>query len=283
MIIDGERYANELNIALSEKCNILQKQYGRAPSLHVVLIGENPASQVYVKMKQKRAEEIGVESVIHLLDENVSQKDVLWKIQGLNVDEDVDGILVQMPLPAHLNTEEIIEAVNPKKDVDGLTSANLGKLLRNRATLMPCTPLGCMYLLKQWRSDLAGLHAVIVGRSILVGKPLGLLLSQANVTVTTCHSKTKNLAFHTQQADILIAACGIPNLIGEKHVKPGACVIDVGITKLPTGKLYGDVDFNAVKPVADAITPVPFGVGPMTVSYLMANTILAMEEGVKST
>ena len=180
-------------------------------------------------------------------------------------------------MPAHLDANEIIDAVCPEKDVDGLTSINLGRLLRGTPSLVSCTPLGCMHILKQWRSDISGLNAVIVGRSTLVGKPLSLLLTHANTTVTLCHSKTHDLEIHTKQADILIAACGSPKLIRKEHIKPGACVIDVGMNRLTDGSLSGDVDFDDVVHIADAITPVPFGVGPMTVAYLMSNTIQAMK------
>lgn len=278
MIIDGKFFAGEMKFALTDTCNQLYAKHGRKPSLHVILVGENPASQVYVRMKQKSASEIGINSVVHTFNEDVTSAMLINKINELNDDNTVDGILVQMPLPFHINPEKIIESVIPKKDVDGLTSANLGKLMRNTAILMPCTPLGCMNLLKQWKPDLTGLHAVIIGRSTLVGKPLALMLNQANVTVTLCHSKTKDLAMHTRLADIIIAACGVPNLIDQDYIKPGACVIDVGISKLSDGKLYGDVNFNNVKEIAGAITPVPGGVGPMTVSYLMANTLLAMQQ-----
>jgi len=228
-------------------------------------------------MKQKRASEVGIQSTVHRLAHTIDRTTLLNKIFELNSAPHVDGILVQLPLPAHLDTNEIIEAIAPEKDVDGLTPINLGRLMRGRPSLVPCTPLGCMHILKQWRKNISGLHAVIVGRSALVGKPLTLLLTDSDATVTVCHTKTKGLEIHTRQADILIAACGSPGLIGARHVKAGACVIDVGINRLPDGRLSGDVAFDEVLPIADAITPVPFGVGPMTVAYLMSNTIQAME------
>lgn len=277
MILDGKHYAAELKDVLTRQCTVLKETHGRPPSLHVLLIGSNPGSLVYVSMKQKRAYDFGMQSTVHRLDETISKESVLNLIDELNQNKEVDGILVQLPLPAHLDANEIIDAVCPEKDVDGLTSINLGRLLRGTPSLVSCTPLGCMHILKQWRSDISGLNAVIVGRSTLVGKPLSLLLTHANTTVTLCHSKTHDLEIHTKQADILIAACGSPKLIRKEHVKPGACVIDVGMNRLTDGSLSGDVDFDDVVHIADAITPVPFGVGPMTVAYLMSNTIQAMK------
>lgn len=277
MILDGKNYAAELKDVLSRQCAALKETHGRPPSLHVLLVGNNSASLVYVSMKQKRAIDFGMQSTIHRLDETISKEAILDLIMHLNKNPDVDGILVQLPLPAHLDANEIIDTISPEKDVDGLTSVNLGRLLRGTPSLVSCTPLGCMHILKKWRPDISGLNAVIVGRSTLVGKPLLLLLTQANATVTLCHSKTSNLEAYTKQADILIAACGSPKLIRKEHVKPGACVIDVGINRLSDGSLSGDVAFDEVEPIADAITPVPFGVGPMTVAYLMSNTIQAMQ------
>ena len=277
MILDGKRYAAEFKNTLIDKCSALTTRHGRAPSLHVILVGDNPGSLVYVSMKQKRAHDIGIQSTVHTFTDTIDQNTLLNKVQALNKDPEVDGILVQLPLPAHLNVNEIIEAIAPEKDVDGLTSTNLGRLVRGIPSLVPCTPLGCMHILKQWRNDISGLNVVIVGRSTLVGKPLSLLLTHADATVTLCHSHTKDLAMHTRQADILVAACGSPKLIRAEHVKPGACIIDVGMSRLLDGRLSGDVDFDDVAPLASAITPVPFGVGPMTVAYLMANTIQAMD------
>ena len=277
MILDGKLYAAELKNVLTKQCAALKETHGRAPSLHVLLIGTNPGSLVYVSMKQKRAQEFGIQSTVHRLDETIDKKTVLDILHDLNKNPEVDGILVQLPLPPHLNANEIIDTISPEKDVDGLTSINLGRLLRGTPSLVSCTPLGCMHILKQWRKDISGLNAVIVGRSTLVGKPLSLLLTHANATVTLCHSKTKNLEMHTKQADILIAACGSPKLIRKEHVKPGACVIDVGMNRLTDGSLSGDVAFDEIVHIADAITPVPFGVGPMTIAYLMANTIQAMK------
>ena len=277
MILNGKQYADELRNVLTKQCTNLKSTYGRAPSLHVLLIGNNPASLVYVSMKQKRAQDFGIQATIHKLDKEISKETLLNLIHELNKNTEVDGILVQLPLPPHLDANEIIDTISPEKDVDGLTSINLGRLLRGTATLMSCTPLGCMHILRQWKPDISGLHAVIVGRSTLVGKPLALLLTQANATVTLCHSKTHNLETHTKQADIIIAACGSPKLIRKEHVKPGACIIDVGINRLDDGSLTGDVAFDEVVHLAGAITPVPFGVGPMTIAYLMSNTIQAMK------
>lgn len=277
MILDGKYHANLLLTSLKEQSTALTKQCGRAPSLHVVLIGDIPSSQIYVNMKEKRAHDTGIESVVHRLADTVDEKQVLGLIESLNENPDVDGILVQLPLPAHIDTNIVIESICPQKDVDGLTSVNLGRLMRGNPTLMPCTPRGCLHLIHTWRKDITGLHAVVVGRSALVGKSLALLLSQHDATVTLCHSKTKDLASMTRQADILVAACGVPQMITGDYVKPGACVIDVGINRLSNGRLSGDVAFDAVSAIADVVTPVPFGVGPMTVAYLMANTLLAMQ------
>ncbi len=283
LILDGKQYAAALRETLINQCASLTARCGRPPSLHVLLIGGNPASLVYVTMKQKRACDIGIQSTVHRLADTIDRVSLLKKIFELNNAPHVDGILVQLPLPAHLDANEIIEAIAPEKDVDGLTPINLGRLMRGTPALVPCTPLGCMYILKQWRAKLAGLHAVIVGRSTLVGQPLALLLTHSDATVTVCHSRTKDLEMHTRQADILIAACGSPGLIGAKHVKAGVCVIDVGINRLADGRLSGDVAFDEVHPIADAITPVPFGVGPMTVAYLMSNTIQAMKASFNHT
>lgn len=278
MILNGKLYAEELKNVLTEQCTSLKEKYGRAPSLHVLLIGNNPGSLVYVSMKQKRAYDFGIQATIHRLDETIDRETVLNLIHELNQNTEVDGILVQLPLPKHLNANEIIDTISPKKDVDGLTSINLGRLLRGTPSLVSCTPLGCMDLIKRWKSDISGLNAVIVGRSTLVGKPLSLLLTKADATVTLCHSKTRNLEMHTRQADILIAACGSAKLIRREHIKPGACIIDVGMNRLKDGSLCGDVAFEEVVNSVDAITPVPFGVGPMTIAYLMSNTIQAMRK-----
>ncbi len=277
MILDGKKYANELKSVLLNESLKLKNLFGRAPTLHVILVGNNAASMVYVSAKQKRAIEFGIEFTLHQFSDDVNIDTVLNTIHQLNQNNEVDGILVQLPLPKHLDANKLIESIAPEKDVDGLTSFNLGRLLKGEPSLVSCTPLGCIHLLKQWKEDLSGLHAVIVGRSTLVAKPLSLLLLQLNMTVTICHSKTLNLAHHTKQADVLIAACGSANLIRKEFVKERSCIIDVGITRLPDGSLCGDVAFDEVKPLVDAISPVPFGVGPMTIAYLMSNTIKAMK------
>ncbi len=283
MILDGKHHAQLLLMSLKDESISLTQRFRRAPSLHVILVGQIPSSQIYVGMKEKRANDMGIKSVVHRLPDTVDEPTVLALINTLNHNQSVDGILVQLPLPAHIDVNKVIESICPQKDVDGLTSINLGRLVRGDEYLIPCTPRGCLHLIHAWKQNLSGLHAVVVGRSALVGKSLALLLTQRDATVTLCHSKTNNLAAFTQQADIVVAACGIPGLITANHVKSGACVIDVGINRLPDGTLTGDVDFNAVLPIADAITPVPFGVGPMTVAYLMSNTLRAMQQRLDST
>jgi methylenetetrahydrofolate dehydrogenase (NADP+)/methenyltetrahydrofolate cyclohydrolase len=277
LILDGKFYAAELKNIFEQESFALKSNYGRSPSLHVILIGQNSASLVYVSVKQKRAFDFGIDAKVHRFESTIDRATILEVIDSLNKRSDVDGILVQLPLPKHLDATEIIDAISPEKDVDGLTSVNLGRLLRGVPHLVSCTPLGCMHILKKWRPDLSGLHAVVVGRSTLVGKPLSILLAQENLTVTLCHTKTIQLEKHTKQADVLIAACGSPKLIKKEYVKHGACVIDVGMNRLQDGSLCGDVDYDEVKTLADAITPVPLGVGPMTVAYLMVNTINAMK------
>ena len=283
MILDGKHHAQLLLATLKDECASLTKRFERTPSLHVILVGQIPSSQIYVGMKEKRAHDIGIKSVVHRLPDTVDEKAVLALISTLNHNQDVDGILVQLPLPAHIDTNNVIESICPQKDVDGLTSINLGRLVRGDEYLIPCTPRGCLHLIHAWKQDISGLHAVVVGRSALVGKSLALLLTGRDATVTLCHSKTINLSAFTRQADIVIAACGVPGLITGNHIKPGACVIDVGINRRPDGTLTGDVDFNTAHPIADAITPVPFGVGPMTVAYLMANTLRAMQQRLNGT
>jgi methylenetetrahydrofolate dehydrogenase (NADP+)/methenyltetrahydrofolate cyclohydrolase len=248
--------------------------------LHVLLVGENPASAVYVAMKIKRAEKIGIKSHVHRFSSTVTQSTLSQAIADLNANPAVDGILLQLPLPDGLNAHELLNAIDPSKDVDGLHSVNMGRLMQGKHTLAPCTPLGCMQLIHQWKHDLAGLCAVVVGRSNLVGLPLSLMLLQAGATVTICHSKTSDLVAHTLLADIVVVACGRPGLVTAAHIKPGACVIDVGINRLGDGTLVGDVDFASVAPIAGAITPVPGGVGPMTVYNLMANTLRAFKSRV---
>ncbi len=250
---------------------------GFTPGLAVVLVGEDPASRVYVASKAKATVEVGFRSIEHKLPATTPQADLLDLVARLNADPEVDGILVQLPLPAHIDPERVIAAIDPDKDVDGFHPVNAGRLATGLAGLVPCTPRGSMALLKLWRADLSGLHAVVVGRSNIVGKPVAQLLLQANCTVTIAHSRTRDLAALCRSADVLVAALGRPQALGADHVKPGAAVIDVGINRI-TGadgkpKLVGDVDTAAVMGLADAITPVPGGVGPMTIACLLENTL----------
>jgi len=282
MIIDGKQAAAQLRVAISEEVTALKKSKGITPSLTVVLVGEDPASQVYVRNKAKQTTEVGMISNEIRLPASCSQTDLLTQLSLLNNDKSVHGILVQLPLPKHIDESVIIAAITPEKDVDGFHAMNSGRLLNGEpGALVPCTPQGCIILAKQHLGDdLSGKHAVVIGRSNIVGKPVALLLLAENCTVTIAHSRTENLAQVCQQADILIAAVGRAEFVKADWVKKGATVIDVGINRIEdtlTGKmkLVGDVDFAAVNDVCGAITPVPGGVGPMTIACLLKNTLEA--------
>ncbi len=275
-IIDGKSLAAELRNSLKTAIASLAAR-GVRPGLAAILVGNDPASRIYVRNKARACEETGVRSEVHEFPEQVSETALLDRVAQLNADPRVHGILVQLPLPRHLDPSLVLAAVSPMKDVDGFHAANLGALLQGRPGFVPGTPAGVMRLLEHAGVPLAGRHAVIVGRSAIVGKPLALLLLQKDATVTICHSKTRDLASVTRQADILVAAVGQAKLITAPMVKRGACVIDVGINRLPDGKLAGDVDFAAVREIAGSITPVPGGVGPMTVAMLIVNTVRAAE------
>ncbi len=275
-IIDGKSLAAELRNSLKTAIASLAAR-GVRPGLAALLVGNDPASRVYVRNKARACEETGVRSEVHEFPEQVSETALLDRVAQLNADPRVHGILVQLPLPRHLDPSLVLAAVSPMKDVDGFHAVNLGALLQGRPGFVPGTPAGVMRLLEHAGVPLAGRHAVIVGRSAIVGKPLALLLLQKDATVTICHSKTRDLASVTRQADILVAAVGQAKLITAPMVKRGACVIDVGINRLPDGKLAGDVDFAAVREIAGSITPVPGGVGPMTVAMLIVNTVRAAE------
>lgn len=273
-VLDGKLVSQQHLARLKEQLAALPANASK-PKLVVVLVGDDPASQVYVGRKTKVAEEIGMASELISLPENTEQHTLLDTIHRLNTDSSVHGILVQLPLPKHINTQAVLHAVEPTKDVDCFHPFNLGRLLAGENDdhmALPCTPAGMMSILKHYNIPISGKHAVVIGRSTIVGKPIAQLLLQANATVTLCHSRTEELAKHTQSADILIAAVGIPNMVTADMVKPGAVVLDVGINRLETGKLTGDVDYRSVQPVAGAITPVPGGVGPMTIATLMENT-----------
>ena len=275
-LIDGKSLAAELRAAQKSAIESLAAR-GVRPGLAAILVGNDPASRVYVRNKARACEETGVRSEVHEFPEQESEAALLERVAQLNADPMVHGILVQLPLPRHLDPAPVLAAVSPRKDVDGFHAVNLGALLQGRPGFVPGTPAGVMRLLEHAGVPLAGRHAVIVGRSTIVGKPLAFLLLQKDATVTICHSKTRDLASVTRQADILVAAAGRVRFITAPMVKPGACVIDVGINRLPDGKLAGDVDFAAVKKIAGSITPVPGGVGPMTVAMLIVNTVRAAE------
>ena len=272
MIIDGKKTAAELREELKKKIVELKSIHNAAPGLTVILVGEDPPSKIYVKNKEKFAKEVGMNSEVIKYAENVEESVVLSKIKELNNDNKVSGILVQLPLPKHINKKKVIETILPGKDVDGFHPMNVGNLSSGYDSNIPCTPLGCYLLLKKVEKNLSGKHAVVIGRSNLNGKPMTQLLLKENCTVTITHSKTKDLKAECSRADIIIAAAGRPKLVKGDWVKKGAIVIDVGINKTDTG-LVGDVDFDEVSKVAKAITPVPGGVGPMTIACLLNNTI----------
>jgi methylenetetrahydrofolate dehydrogenase (NADP+) / methenyltetrahydrofolate cyclohydrolase len=273
-ILDGRSLAAGLRSAMKLRVDALV-QRGVRPGLAVVLAGDDAASRVYVRNKTLAAGEIGVHSELHGFRQDVAEAAVLDKVNSLNRNPAVHGILVQLPLPKHINAARVLESIAPAKDVDGFHEANLGALLAGRPLVVPCTPLGVMRLIEHAGVPLAGRHAVVIGRSNIVGKPVALLLLQKDATVTICHSKTPGIESITRQADILVAAVGRPKLITAAMVKSGACVIDVGVNRLPDGKLAGDVDFESVRHVAGWITPVPGGVGPMTIAMLLENCLRA--------
>ena len=272
MIIDGKKASAALREELKEKVSKLKSTYNTVPGLTVILVGEDPPSKIYVKNKEKSAVEVGINSeVIHYPD-NIEEKVVLDKIKELNKNDKVSGILVQLPLPKHIDKRKVIETIDPSKDVDGLHPVNVGNLTSGYDSTIPCTPLGCYLLIKNTEKNLNGKHAVIIGRSNLNGKPMTQLLLKENCTVTITHSKTKDLKAECKRADIIVAAVGKPKLVKADWVKKDAIVIDVGINKTDTG-LVGDVDFEEVSKVAKAVTPVPGGVGPMTIACLLSNTV----------
>ncbi len=275
VILDGKTLAQKIKDQLKQEIEEYIKKGLRKPALAVILVGNDPASQVYVKNKRESCSYVGINSLFFHLPEDTTQEELLELIGKLNSDEDVDGILVQLPLPSHINASEIIDAINPKKDVDGFHPINMGKLATGQDDgIIPCTPLGIWIMLKHYKIDILKKDVVIVGASNIVGKPMSLLfLKNEDSTVTICHRNTKDLTKHTKNADILIVAVGKPNLITADMVKEGVVVIDVGINKLENGKIVGDTDFENIKEKASAITPVPGGVGPMTVASLLINTV----------
>ncbi len=272
MIIDGKKTAEDLRKDLKRKISELKSTYNAVPGLSVILVGEDPASKIYVKNKEKFAKEVGLNSEVIRYPANLEEKVLLNKIKDLNKNTKVSGILVQLPLPSHIDKKKVIDTIDHAKDVDGFHPMNVGNLSSGYKSNIPCTPLGCSILLKKVEKNLNGKHAVVIGRSNLNGKPMSQLLLKENCTVTITHSKTKNLKAECLRADIIVAAVGIPKLVKGDWVKKGAIVIDVGINKTESG-IVGDVDFDEVSKVAKAITPVPGGVGPMTIACLLQNTI----------
>ncbi|WP_296241343.1 bifunctional methylenetetrahydrofolate dehydrogenase/methenyltetrahydrofolate cyclohydrolase FolD [uncultured Faecalicoccus sp.] len=278
-IINGTELSAKIRQTIKQEVEEIKTQGKRPPLLSVILVGDNPASQSYVRGKEKACLSVGMENRTIRLDAGISQEELIQVVRNQNEDPDVDGILVQLPLPDHFDADPILDQISPDKDVDGLHPVNAGLLLTGRDGLVPCTPSGVMEMLKSiGLEDLSGLNAVVIGRSNLVGKPLSLLLQQKNATVTMAHSRTKDLAQICSQADILIAAVGKEKMITKEYIKEGAVVIDVGINRMANGKLCGDVDFDDVKDKVSAITPVPGGVGPMTVCMLLMNTLKAYKE-----
>ncbi len=275
-IIDGTALATQLRRDVALRTSALCDR-GMTPGLAVVLVGEDPASQVYVRNKVKACADAGLHSVLERYPASMTEAELLARIDSLNHDKSIHGVLVQLPLPAHINANRVIEAISPAKDVDGFHVASAGALMVGQPGFWPCTPYGCMKMLESIGYDLRGKHAVVIGRSNIVGKPIAMMLLQKNATVTVCHSATANLKAMTLQADVIVAAVGKRNVLTADMVKPGAVVIDVGINRNDEGKLCGDVDFEGVRKVASHITPVPGGVGPMTITMLLVNTLEAAE------
>ncbi|KLU55498.1 5,10-methylene-tetrahydrofolate cyclohydrolase [Paenibacillus sp. VT-400] len=273
-IINGKEVSQEIRASMTTEVKQLSEQ-GVVPGLAVVLVGEDPASQVYVRNKEKACHDLGFYSEVHRLDAETSQEDLLALVDKLNNQQSINGILVQLPLPKHIEEKAVIDAIAVDKDVDGFHPVNVGNLVIGDDSLLPCTPAGVIELIKRTGLEMSGKHAVVIGRSNIVGKPVSLLLQRENATVTMCHSRTVNMKEITRQADILVVAIGRANFVDADFVKPGAVVIDVGMNRLENGKLAGDVDFESVKEVSGPITPVPGGVGPMTITMLMQNTLIA--------
>jgi methylenetetrahydrofolate dehydrogenase (NADP+)/methenyltetrahydrofolate cyclohydrolase len=262
---------------LQQTIKLQIQQLKKTPSLHVIVVGDFAPSAIYVQKKVTACHNVGIASTVHALDKNITTQVLVDKITALNQNPQVHGILVQLPLPDHIDRHVVLQHIDPRKDVDGLTVHNLGHLMADTPGIKPCTPQGCLQLIHSVIPNLMGMHAVIVGKSTLVGNPIGQLLLHQQATVTYTHSHTKDLPFFTRQADILVVATGVPHLIGKDHIKPGVVIIDVGISRdEKTGKIIGDVDFDAVSKIAKAITPVPGGVGPMTVVNLLFNTLMCM-------
>lgn len=280
-IIDGKAVAREIQKQIKEEVEGLRRRWGLVPGLGVVLVGDDPASHLYVRNKEKACKDVGIRSQEHLLSVAVSEKELISLIHTLNRDKGIHGILVQLPLPPHIQAEKILEAVLPHKDIDGFHPVNQGLLLLGGEGFQPCTPMGIMRLLDSAGCDPKGKNAVVVGRSNIVGKPVALMLLSRHATVTMCHSRTSHLKEEVGRADILVVAIGKPGMVRGDWIKPGATVIDVGVNRLPTGKLVGDVEFETAQERAASITPVPGGVGPMTICMLLFNTLKAAKESLR--
>ncbi len=279
--IDGKLISATVREELKAECAAFKEEHGYAPGLAVVIVGEDPASQVYVRNKKKGCEEVGYYSEVHELPADTAQAELNALVDRLNADDRIHGILVQLPLPKHLDENEVLLRISPAKDVDAFHPYNVGKIMIGDYDFLPCTPAGVMELLKRSNVEVAGKRCVVIGRSNIVGKPMAMLLLHANGTVTVCHSRTRDLAAVCREADILVVAIGRADFVGADMVKPGAVVIDVGMNRRADGKLTGDVDFDAVEPIASAITPVPGGVGPMTITMLLKNTLTAARKAAK--
>ena len=274
-IIDGKLVSQKTREKIKDEVKAFSEEFGYAPGLAVILVGNNPASAVYVRNKHKACLDVGITSYQIEMPEDTSEQELLAKIDELNADDAVNGILVQLPLPKHISEEKVINRISPKKDVDAFHPENVGRIMIGNYTFLPCTPAGIIELLNYHNVDIAGKNCVVIGRSNIVGKPMALLLLEKHGTVTVCHSRTKNLADITKNADILVVAIGRPEFLTADMVKPGAVVVDVGINRLDSGKLVGDVKFDEVEPISSMITPVPGGVGPMTITMLLKNTVTA--------
>ena len=279
-IIDGKALAKEIQSNVAKEVKELKDKYNIVPGLAVILVGDDPASHAYVKMKAKACEEVGFYSITHNMPDTISQEEIIGTIEMINQNPRIDGILVQLPLPKHIDTNAILEVIDPAKDVDGFHPYNVGRLVTNLDGFIPCTPLGVMKMFEKYGIELEGKDVCVVGASNIVGKPMAALLLNANVTVTVTHIYTKDLASHTKKADIVIVGVGVPKLIKADMVKEGAVLIDIGINRLDDGSLVGDADFEALKEKCSYITPVPGGVGPMTIAMLLSNTLKAAKARV---
>lgn len=280
-ILDGKKLSQKITEQIAKESAELKSKYGITPGLAVILVGDDPASHTYVKMKAKACKKVGFYSIVHEMPESITQEKIEETIVLMNKNPNIDGILVQLPLPKHIDTTKILELIDPAKDVDGFHPYNFGRLMQGLDTFAPCTPLGVMELLKEYNINPKGMDACVVGASNIVGKPMAALLLNAFATVDICHIYTKDLQSHTKKADLLVVGVGKPNLITEDMVKEGAIVIDIGINRLEDGRLVGDVDFENVSKKASYITPVPGGVGPMTIAMLLQNTLKAAKKRIK--